>query len=114
MSYKIRSKIWLEINDTIFLGEGRVMLLKTLQQTNSLNKAAKKMSMSYKKAWNLIDTMNKNSKQPVAVKKIGGKDGGGTQLTPYGIELIDKFESINKNCWKHLDKQQKKYFDLSS
>ena len=108
MSYKIRSKIWFEVDGNVFLGEGRITLLKSLKTTKSLSKSAKELGMSYKKAWSLIDTLNKNAKQNVVVKSIGGK--GGTKLTPYGRNLIYAFDTINQNCWKYLDKQANKYF----
>lgn len=105
MSYKIRSRIWIEFNGKVFLGEGRVMLLKSLHETKSLSKSAKELGISYKKAWNLIDSVNKNSLKPLVEKNTGGSGGGGTFLTPYGIKMIESFEKINKNCWKFLDDQ---------
>ena len=105
MEYKIKSRIWIEIEGKVFLGEGRIKLLKAIQHTGSLSKAAKALGMSYKKAWNLIDSINKVSKQAVVIKNTGGKGGGGAEVTPYGCDLINSFERINKNCWKFLDKQ---------
>jgi molybdate transport system regulatory protein len=61
--------------------------------------------MSYKRAWSLIDSVNKSSKKPVIISSIGGKGGGGAQLTPYGKSLIIAFENINTNCWEFLDNQ---------
>ena len=109
MSYKVRSKIWIEVDENVFLGEGRILLLNSLKTTNSISKSAKELGMSYKKAWKLIDSVNKNAKQNVVDKRTGGK--GGTKLTPYGISLIVAFETVKKNCWKYLDKQTDKYFD---
>lgn len=109
MDYKIKSRIWIEINNEMFLGEGRVKLLQAIQLTGSLSKAAKSIDMSYNKAWKLINSVNKSSCKPIVVKNIGGKGGGGTILTPYGQELITIFEKINNNCWKYLDKQSSKY-----
>ncbi|MDO6744614.1 winged helix-turn-helix domain-containing protein [Tenacibaculum soleae] len=105
MEYKIKSKIWIEIDDKVFLGTGRIKLLKSLNITKSLSKSAKVLGMSYKKAWNLIDSVNKSSKKPIVIKSVGGNSGGGTTLTPYGIKMIGVYDTINNNCWKHLDKQ---------
>lgn len=105
MNYKIKSRIWIEIDGHALLGEGRVQLLKAIEETGSLSKAAKKIKISYRKAWSLIDAVNKSAKKPVTKSSIGGKGGGGAQLTPYGKELITAFDDINKNCWKFLDKQ---------
>lgn len=105
MTYTIKSRVWIEINDQIFLGEGRIQLLKTIKETGSLSKAAKRLNMSYNKAWKLVDSLNKVSEKLVVIKNTGGKGGGGTILTPYGEQLIISFEHINKKCWKFLDKQ---------
>ena len=105
MPYRIKSRVWIEFNGNIFLGEGRVELLKAIEKTGSLSKAAKILGMSYNKAWKLIDSFNNTTEKPVVVKNTGGKGGGGTKITPYGKQLIDAFERINKNCWKFLDKQ---------
>lgn len=105
MNYKIKSRIWIELDDNVLLGEGRVRLLKAIESTGSLSKAAKNLNMSYKKAWTLIDAVNKTAKHPVVTTSIGGKNGGGAQLTTYGKTLITAFEDINNNCWDYLDKQ---------
>jgi len=108
MSYKIKSRIWIESKNKVFLGEGRVQLLKAIDETGSLSKAAKSLNISYKKAWGLIDSVNKSAKQPVTINSIGGKGGGGAELTDYGKSLILAFDEINKNCWEFLDKQLEK------
>ncbi|MEE3998705.1 molybdenum transporter [Tenacibaculum sp. FZY0031] len=109
MSYKIKSRIWIEVDNTTFLGEGRVRLLKSIKETKSLSKSARDLGMSYKKAWNLIDSVNTKADKPVVVKTAGGLGGGGTTLTEYGLELIKIYETVNTNCWVYLDKQLKKY-----
>ena len=90
------------------LGEGRVKLLKAIEETGSLSKAAKSLKISYKKAWHLIDSVNKSAKKPVTINITGGKGGGGSALTDYGKSLILAFDDINKNCWEFLDKQLEK------
>lgn len=103
--YRIKSRIWLEGTDGVFVGEGRIQLLKAIEQEGSLNKAAKSLRMSYKKAWKLIDSINKNAKFPLVETTTGGTGGGGTIITTYGKEVIDKFEKINQNCWLFLEEQ---------
>ncbi|PQV50394.1 molybdate transport system regulatory protein [Jejuia pallidilutea] len=109
MSYKIKSRIWIESNGNVLLGEGRVHLLKAIQETGSLSKAAKSLNLSYKKAWHLLDSVNKSAKKPVTINSIGGKGGGGAELTDYGKSLIIAFDEINKNCWDFLDKELANY-----
>ncbi|MDA9343485.1 LysR family transcriptional regulator [bacterium] len=108
MGYKIKSRIWIESEDKVLLGEGRVHLLKAIQEMGSLSKAAKSLHISYKKAWQLLDSVNKSAKKPVTINSIGGKGGGGAELTEYGKSLVLVFDEINKDCWKFLDKQLEK------
>ncbi|SFD04754.1 winged helix-turn-helix domain-containing protein [Algibacter pectinivorans] len=108
MGYKIKSRIWIEADNNVLLGEGRVHLLKAIQKTGSLSKAAKSLDISYKKAWQLLDSVNKSAKKPVTINSIGGKGGGGAELTEYGQALVKAFDEINKNCWDFLDKQLEK------
>ncbi|MDO7173303.1 winged helix-turn-helix domain-containing protein [Mariniflexile sp. AS56] len=105
MRYKIKSRIWIECNEHVLLGEGRVQLLKAIDETGSLSKAAKSLNLSYKKAWTLLDSVNKSAKKPVTINSTGGKGGGGAELTEYGKSLVQVFDEINQNCWKFLDKQ---------
>lgn len=106
---KIKSKIWIETDEGIVISEGRIQLLKLIETTGSLNKAAKAMNISYQKAWKLVDASNKASKEPLIETQIGGSKGGGTVLTPYGKSLIASFEAINVSCWKFLDSELKKH-----
>ncbi len=105
--YKIRSRIWIEVGDKVLVGEGRIRLLKEIEAKGSLSKAAKSIGMSYKKAWTLIDAVNKSAKEAVVTTSVGGQKGGGTIITPYGKHLIAAFETINAKCWSFLDQEFK-------
>ncbi|MDP5045341.1 MAG: LysR family transcriptional regulator [Leeuwenhoekiella sp.] len=103
----IKSRIWIEQEGEVFLGYGRVELLKKVAETHSISAAAKEINMSYKKAWKLINTMNANSRQPLVITNTGGKDGGGTTLTTYGKQMIEQFETLNTACEHFLNDQFK-------
>jgi molybdate transport system regulatory protein len=105
MPYKIKSRIWIEGKNGTFLAEGRISLLKQIIETGSISAAAKVMKMSYKKAWEIIDGMNKESKLPLVERVSGGKGGGGTIVTDEGVKAIQLFETLNENCKKYLDKE---------
>jgi len=107
--YQIKSRIWIEGKKGVFLGEGRIKILKAIIREGSLSKAAKSLGMSYKKAWNLVNSINKNAQSPVVITNTGGNGGGGTTVTAYGKEIIVSFEKINQNCWEFLDKQLKEH-----
>lgn len=103
--FRIKSRIWVESNKGIFLGEGRIDLLHAIEEEGSLSKAAKSLNMSYKKAWNLIDAINKSTPEPVVIKSTGGTNGGGTQITPYGKKKIIQFEEMKQRCWEFMNKE---------
>ncbi|GAA4275487.1 winged helix-turn-helix domain-containing protein [Aquimarina mytili] len=107
MDYKIKSRIWIESEQGVFLGEGRVRLLKAIADTGSLSKAASTLDMSYKKAWNLLNSMNKTAQEPLVITSTGGKGGGGANLTIYGEKVIKTFDTINQKCWEFLDNELK-------
>lgn len=107
--FKIKSRIWLESESGIYLGEGRITLLKAIKKEGSLSKAAKSLGMSYKKAWNLIDAINKSSPEAIVIKSTGGAHGGGTIITPFGINQIEQFELAKKNCWEFMEKESTRF-----
>lgn len=106
---KIKSRIWIERDGKPFLGYGKILLLKKIDERNSINAAANELSISYKKAWEMINSINESGRQPVTIKRTGGKNGGGTVVTSYGKELICQFEELNENCMFFLEEQLKKY-----
>ena len=109
MSYQIKSRIWIESDEHVFLGEGRIQLLRAIAKEGSLSKAAKALKMSYKKAWKLIDAINVAAPEPLVLTTSGGSGGGGSKITPYGHKMIATFEQINQNCWEFLDQQLEKH-----
>lgn len=102
---KAKNRMWIECKKGTFLGEGRISLLQSIDEHGSISKAAKAMNMSYLKAWNLVDSMNKASNKPLAVRISGGKGGGGSTLTEYGRNAISIYEELNKKCNVFLQKE---------
>jgi molybdate transport system regulatory protein len=94
--YKIGSRIWISGEGGHFLGSGRVRLLEYIEKTGSITAAAKEMKMSYRQAWQMVQDMNAQSEQPLVSKTLGGKGGGGAQLTENGQKAIRRFYKIEK------------------
>ena len=105
MSFIIKSRIWIDKNDAPFLGSGRIELLETIHKKGSISKAASHLNMSYKKAWTLIKSMNTQANSPLVEKEIGGKNGGGSRLTPTGKSIIKTFRKLEKKNKKYLEKE---------
>jgi molybdate transport system regulatory protein len=77
------------------LGPGKAALLKSVQETGSISAAARTMGMDYKRAWMLIDSINRAFKMPSVERVTGGTGGGGATLTPFGIELLALYHRID-------------------
>lgn len=105
---RINCRIWLESDEGTFLAEGRIELLKKINETGSISKAAKLMNMSYKKAWGLIDSINSQSKNPLIIRSSGGINGGGTIVTDEGKKMILLFENLQCKCKKFLNQEMEK------
>lgn len=82
--------------DEQFIGPGLVHLLDSIREHKSINKAAKSMGLSYKKAHRMITKLEADLKQPVLVKKRGGTERGGTEITPLGEMYIAEFKRLEQ------------------
>jgi molybdate transport system regulatory protein len=98
----IASHLTLELFEKPFLLEKRIELLMAIEKTGSISKAAKEVPMSYKTAWEAVDSMNNLSQKPVVQKATGGSGGGGTTLTRYGQNLIESYQQLQKEHQKFL------------
>ncbi|MFA7383146.1 MAG: winged helix-turn-helix domain-containing protein [Desulfurivibrionaceae bacterium] len=86
-----RGRLWLEGEEGTFLGYGRVVLLERIRESGSLAQAARSMGMSYKHAWDLLASMNRQAGGKMVETSRGGKSGGGARLTPTGEKAIAIF-----------------------
>ncbi|MBU1404317.1 MAG: winged helix-turn-helix domain-containing protein [Proteobacteria bacterium] len=89
--FQWRGRLWLEGEEGTFLGYGRVVLLERIGEHGSLAQAARSMEMSYKHAWDLLDSMNRQAGCKLVETSRGGKSGGGARLTPAGERAIAVF-----------------------
>ena len=75
------------------LGPGKVDLLEAIGRTGSISAAGRELGMSYRRAWLLVDTMNRCFKRPVVDAEAGGQRGGGTALTPLGAQVVLRYRN---------------------
>lgn len=76
------------------LGPGKIRLLEAIGKTGSISRAGRSLGMSYRRAWLLIDDMNRCFRAPVVATQPGGVRGGGAALTSFGRELIENYRAI--------------------
>lgn len=103
----------LEKDGLNFLGETRIALLEEIYKTGSISRAAKVVGMSYKGAWDAIDALNNLSDRPLVERSTGGKKGGGTTVTVYGLKLMGAFRDIETEYQKGLAALGAKIQELS-
>ncbi|PRF79176.1 molybdenum-dependent transcriptional regulator [Burkholderia multivorans] len=89
-------ELWLRAGEQTLGGATRIALLAAIGDTGSITRAAKAVGLSYKAAWDAIDTMNNLAGEPLVVRSTGGKGGGGTTLTPRATSLIAAFRTIER------------------
>ena len=78
----------------IAIGPGKIDLLEAIAGTGSITAAAKALGMSYRRAWLLVDMMNRCFEGPVVVAGAGGSRGGGAAVTPLGTEVVRRYRRI--------------------
>ena len=94
MKKELRFRCWIDIDGERFFGPGRAELLELIEETGSISKAAKKMGMSYKKAWAMVDEMNAKATKPYVIAQKGGQKGGGTELTANGKQMLEAYNKL--------------------
>ena len=104
----IRGRLWIDGTEGTFLGYGRIILLERIREDGSITQAAKSMKISYRHAWELVDSMNRQSSKPLVEAATGGRNGGGAHLTEEGERAIVLFWELYADFQKYLKQQKKK------
>lgn len=76
------------------MGPGKVALLRAIAAHGSISAAGRALGMSYKRAWDLVNTMNHSFKVPVVAANKGGSGGGGAGLTEFGHQLVEQYDNL--------------------
>ncbi len=102
-NYSVKGRIWINNQDTTFLGYGRIVLLERIREFGSISAAARSMGMAYRHAWKLVDSMNRQAPSPLVLTAVGGVGGGGAKLTKTGEAAIRLFWKAYENFQIFLD-----------
>jgi len=89
------------------IGPGKVALLEAIQETGSITSSAKRLGMSYRRAWLLVEETNRCLVRPAVQTASGGKDGGGTSLTPLGVELVRRYRALERQTGAAVNRNLK-------
>jgi molybdate transport system regulatory protein len=99
----LQGALWMTVAGENFGGHGRVALLASVAACGSITQAARSLGMSYKTAWDAIDSMNNLAGEPLVQRLVGGKGGGGTRLTPRGERLVENFRLIEREHRRFIE-----------
>ncbi|MFP3568981.1 TOBE domain-containing protein [Paraburkholderia sp. SIMBA_030] len=101
---ELGGSVWFQAGAQTLGGAARIALLAAIGETGSITSAAKAVGMSYKGAWDAVDTMNNLAGEPLVVRSTGGKGGGGTTLTPRAMKLIETFRAVEREHRRFLER----------
>lgn len=105
-------KLRIMSGDDLAMGPGKADLLEEIQKTGSIAAAGRAMGMSYKRAWNLVEVMNKCFSEPLIEKSKGGASKGGAIVTPLGIKVIEHYRSLQNIASNAVEKEIASFLKL--
>jgi molybdate transport system regulatory protein len=98
MKSKVQFRLRIYRDDSIAIGPGKIALLEAIAETGSISAAGRQLGMSYRRAWMLIDEMNKALSSPAVSAAAGGSHGGGTALTAVGEQIVKHYRAIESTA----------------
>jgi molybdate transport system regulatory protein len=98
MTSRVQFRLRIYRDEEIAIGPGKIALLEAVAETGSISAAARQIGMSYRRAWVLVDQMNRALQTPAVSTAAGGAHGGGTALTPVGEELIKRYRAVESTA----------------
>ncbi|MBE9397521.1 LysR family transcriptional regulator [Pontibacterium sp. N1Y112] len=93
----LRPRVRLQLGDEVALGPGKAELLLLIEETGSISAAARRMGMSYRRAWLLVETMNRCFASPLVETAQGGKGGGGAGVSELGRRVLVLYQQMEAN-----------------
>ena len=108
-SFELAGSIWFRSGTLNWGNPRRMALLAAIHEHGSISAAARHIDLSYKAAWDAIDTMNNLADEPLVLRTTGGQRGGGASLTPKALEILELYQqldAVHQRFMKHLSKAQ--------
>ena len=96
----------------IAIGPGKAELLRLIEEMGSISAAAREMGMSYRRAWTLVETMNGAFREPVVAAAIGGRGGGGAQVTDFGREALNRYRAMEEKAVSSVTAEMDAFSEL--
>lgn len=88
------------LGDSVMLGPGKMELLRAVAEQGSISAAARSLGMGYKRAWSLLDELQRAVPEPIIETAAGGTRGGGATVTKAGLALLKHYDELDQVCRK--------------
>ena len=98
------AKLRVMFGTEIAIGPGKAQLLEAIDATGSISESARRLGMSYRRAWLLVDTMNRCFREPVVASSTGGSGGGGARITAFGKRVLAAYRTLQSRIEHALDR----------
>jgi molybdate transport system regulatory protein len=95
-------RIAVPLGDVYAMGPGKADLLEAIHETGSISAAGRKLGMSYRRAWLLVDEMNHCFQAPLVEARLGGSGGGGAKVTELGHEVVKRYRALQVLAWEGI------------
>lgn len=109
---ELKPQLRISFRKSIAMGPGKADLLEAIAATGSISAAARKLSMSYRRAWLLVDTMNGCFKSPLVETLTGGARGGGAQVTELGLDVVTRYRAMEKKAGESVTREMADFSNL--
>ncbi|MCW5655334.1 LysR family transcriptional regulator [Hydrogenophaga sp.] len=108
MQPQVQFRLRIRRDDVIAIGPGKIGLLEAIERTGSISAAGRELGMSYRRAWLLVDEINRSLREPAVAASVGGAHGGGAALTPVGQEIVRCYRTVENLALQAADKELRK------
>ena len=104
-----KPRIRVLLGDAASLGPGKIELIDAIEKAGSISGAAKMMNMSYRRAWNLVDSINHDFTEEIIITSAGGKGGGGAIVTEPGLEIIQQYRQLESKALESVHEELEQF-----
>ncbi|RMX15410.1 LysR family transcriptional regulator [Vandammella animalimorsus] len=112
MQSQIKFRLRIYRDEVIAVGPGKVQLLEAIGEAGSISAAARRLGMSYRRAWLLVEELNGALREPAVRTTTGGAHGGGATLTPLGLQLVAHYRAAEAKARRAADAELKGLLDM--
>ena len=105
-------RIGIPLGEHYAMGPGKADLLEAIQETGSISAAGRRLGMSYRRAWLLVDEMNRCFSAPLVEARLGGAGGGGATVTALGLEAVRRYRLLQGLAWEAVRQSVQEFAQL--